>query len=137
MKKAILLTLFLIYSNFIIAQKTNTISTNLDTKKELYSAIAQQIWGFAEMGYQEEKSAALLQQTLSNEGFRINKGVAGIPTAFIAEYGEGLPVIALLGEYDALPGLSQEAIAEKISRKSRRTCMRSSFIWYRFYCCCD
>jgi aminobenzoyl-glutamate utilization protein B len=115
MKKAILLTLFLIYSNFIIAQKTNTISTNLDTKKELYSAIAQQIWGFAEMGYQEEKSAALLQQTLSNEGFRINKGVAGIPTAFIAEYGEGLPVIALLGEYDALPGLSQEAIAEKKS----------------------
>ena len=115
MKKVILLTLFLIYSNFIIAQKTNTISTNLDTKKELYSAIAQQIWGFAEMGYQEEKSAALLQQTLSNEGFRINKGVAGIPTAFIAEYGEGLPVIALLGEYDALPGLSQEAIAEKKS----------------------
>jgi len=115
MKKAILLTLFLIYSNFIIAQKTNTISTNLDSKKELYSAIAQQIWGFAEMGYQEEKSAALLQQTLSNEGFRINKGVAGIPTAFIAEYGEGLPVIALLGEYDALPGLSQEAIAEKKS----------------------
>jgi aminobenzoyl-glutamate utilization protein B len=115
MKKAILLTLFLIYSNFIIAQKTNTISTNLDTKKELYSAIAQQIWGFAEMGYQEEKSAALLQQTLSNEGFRINKGVAGIPTAFIAEYGEGLPVIALLGEYDALPGLSQEAIGEKKS----------------------
>jgi aminobenzoyl-glutamate utilization protein B len=115
MKKAILLTLFLIYSNFIIAQKTNTISTNLDTKKELYSAIAQQIWGFAEMGYQEEKSAALLQQTLSNEGFRINKSVAGIPTAFIAEYGEGLPVIALLGEYDALPGLSQEAIAEKKS----------------------
>ena len=115
MKKAILLTLFLIYSNFIIAQKTNTISTNLDSKKELYSAIAQQIWGFAEIGYQEEKSAALLQQTLSNEGFRINKGVAGIPTAFIAEYGEGLPVIALLGEYDALPGLSQEAIAEKKS----------------------
>ena len=67
------------------------------------------------MGYQEEKSAALLQQTLSDEGFSIKKGVAGMPTAFIAEYGSGSPVIAILGEYDALPGLSQQAIPEKKS----------------------
>lgn len=115
MKKVILGAVLLAFSNFVFAQKTNTITANLDTKKELYGSIAQQIWGFAEMGYQEEKSAALLQETLGKEGFKITKGVAGIPTAFIAEYGEGLPVIAVLGEYDALPGLSQEAIAEKKS----------------------
>ena len=109
------LPLFLGFSSFVFAQKTDKITANLDAKKEAYSSIAQQIWGFAEMGYQEEKSAALLQQTLSNEGFKVTKGVAGIPTAFIAEYGEGLPVIAILGEYDALPGLSQEAVAEKKS----------------------
>ena len=115
MKKATALSVLLVFTTAIFAQKTDKITANLDAKKEAYSSIAQQIWGFAEMGYQEEKSAALLQQTLSNEGFKVTKGVAGIPTAFIAEYGEGLPIIAVLGEYDALPGLSQEAVAEKKS----------------------
>lgn len=114
MKKAKVLGL-LLFTTAIFAQKTDKITANLDAKKEAYSSIAQQIWSFAEMGYQEEKSAELLQQTLSNEGFKVTKGVAGIPTAFIAEYGEGLPIIAVLGEYDALPGLSQEAVAEKKS----------------------
>jgi aminobenzoyl-glutamate utilization protein B len=113
MKTATSIGILLLFTSVIFAQKTDKITANLDAKKEVYSAIAQQIWGFAEMGYQEEKSAALLQQTLCNEGFKVTKGVAGIPTAFIAEYGEGLPVIAILGEYDALPGLSQEAVAEK------------------------
>ena len=115
MKKATALSVLLVFTTVIFAQKTDKITANLDAKKEAYSSIAQQIWGFAEMGYQEEKSAALLQQTLSNEGFKVTKGVVGIPTAFIAEYGEGLPIIAVLGEYDALPGLSQEAVAEKKS----------------------
>ena len=115
MKIEYVLPIFLGFSSFVFAQKTDKIIANLDAKKEVYSSIAQQIWGFAEMGYQEEKSAALLQETLSAEGFKVTKGVAGIPTAFIAEYGEGLPVIAILGEYDALPGLSQEAVAEKKS----------------------
>jgi aminobenzoyl-glutamate utilization protein B len=74
-----------------------------------------QIWDLAEMGYLEEQSSSLLQETLSNEGFTIKKGVANIPTAFIAEYGSGLPIIAILGEFDALPGLSQQAIPEKKS----------------------
>jgi aminobenzoyl-glutamate utilization protein B len=115
MKKIIVLIVILTCSCVAFAQKTNSITANLEAKKEVYSAIAQQIWGFAEMGYQEEKSAALLQETLQKEDFKITKGVAGIPTAFIAEYGEGFPVIAVLGEYDALPGLSQEATAEKKS----------------------
>jgi aminobenzoyl-glutamate utilization protein B len=56
-----------------------------------------------------------LQETLAAEGFSIEKGIAGIPTAFMAEYGSGYPVIGILGEYDALPGLSQEAVPEKKS----------------------
>ncbi len=96
-------------------KKTEDVLKKLDSKAEAYGAIAQNIWELAEMGYQEEKSSALLQQTLSDEGFTIEKGVAGIPTAFIAEYGSGSPIIAIMGEYDALPGLSQEAVAEKKS----------------------
>ena len=96
-------------------KKTEDVLKKLDSKAEAYGAIAQNIWELAEMGYQEEKSSALLQQTLSDAGFTIKTGVAGIPTAFIAEYGSGSPIVAIMGEYDALPGLSQEAVAEKKS----------------------
>jgi|UniRef100_UPI00404AF581 aminobenzoyl-glutamate utilization protein B len=88
---------------------------SIDAKNSAYTAIAQNIWKYAEMGYQEEKSSALLQKTLSDAGFSIKKGVAGMPTAFIAEYGSGAPVIAVLGEFDALPGLSQKAVSKKES----------------------
>ncbi|WP_425269154.1 amidohydrolase [Maribacter litoralis] len=98
------------------AQKSEKdILKKLEQKSDEYGNIAQNIWEFAEMGYQEEKSSSLLQQTLKNAGFTIKTGVAGIPTAFVAEYGSGSPVIAILGEYDALPGLSQKAVAEKES----------------------
>lgn len=89
--------------------------SGLDAKAGKYADIALQIWDWAEMGYQEEKSSALLQQTLKDAGFRIETGIAGIPTAFMAEYGSGGPVIGILGEYDALPGLSQQALPEKKS----------------------
>ncbi|MBW3540511.1 MAG: amidohydrolase [Planctomycetes bacterium] len=69
--------------------------------------IARQIWEWAEPGYQETQSAELLAKTLEQAGFRVQRGVAGIPTAFTATFGEGQPVIGILGEYDALPGLSQ------------------------------
>ena len=85
----------------------------MDSKSEQYEKIALQIWDWAEMGYQEVQSSALLQKALADEGFRIEKGVAGIPTAFVAEYGSGSPVIGVLGEFDALPGLSQKAIPQK------------------------
>ncbi|PIB25283.1 amidohydrolase [Maribacter sp. 4G9] len=88
---------------------------SIDQKSESYGEISQAIWNLAEMGYQEEKSSALLQKTLEEAGFTIKTGVAGIPTAFIAEYGSGSPIVAIMGEYDALPGLSQEAVAEKKS----------------------
>lgn len=85
-------------------------------KKEMYyGGIAKQIWNYAEVGYQETKSSNLLQETLSKEGFKIEKGVAGIPTAFTATFGEGKPVIGILGEFDALPGLSQDSTADQKS----------------------
>ncbi|WP_405413754.1 amidohydrolase [Maribacter sp. Asnod1-A12] len=98
------------------AQKSEKdIIKNLERKSDEYGIIAQNIWEFAEMGYQEEQSSGLLQKTLQDAGFTIKKGVAGIPTAFIAEYGSGSPVIAIMGEFDALPGLSQKAVSEKES----------------------
>ena len=87
----------------------------IQLKYEEYRKTALELWNYAEVGYKEEKSTALLQQTLSDNGFVIKKAVAGMPTAFIATYGTGQPVIAILAEFDALPGLSQEAIAEKKS----------------------
>jgi len=77
-----------------------------------YKNIAMQIWNYAELGYKEVKSAALHEKTLRDNGFSVDTGVAGIPTAFVATYGSGKPVIGILAEYDALPGLSQEAVPE-------------------------
>ncbi|MBC9795548.1 amidohydrolase [Sinomicrobium weinanense] len=105
---------FLLCTILCFSQKrTDQILSDLDNKSEFYGNIAQTIWGYAEMGYQEEKSVALLQKTLKDEGFSIKAGIAGIPTAFVAEYNNGGPVIGILGEYDALPGLSQQAVPEK------------------------
>jgi aminobenzoyl-glutamate utilization protein B len=80
-----------------------------------YKDISLQIWKNAELGYKEVKSSALLQETLKKEGFTVEAGVADIPTAFVATYGSGSPVIGILAEFDALPGLAQEAIPEKKS----------------------
>lgn len=88
---------------------------NISKKEMYYGGIAKQIWNYAEVGYQETKSSALLQETLSKEGFKIEKGVAGIPTAFTATFGEGKPIIGILGEFDALPGLSQDSTADQKS----------------------
>ena len=74
---------------------------------------ALQIWDFAEVGYKEVKSSALHVQHLKEAGFTVETGVAGIPTAFVATYGSGQPAIGILAEYDALPGLAQNAVAEK------------------------
>ena len=91
------------------APNTAAMLTALDAKADHYADVAQQIWGFAEVGFMEVKSTALLQSELKTAGFTITAGVAGEPTAFVAEFGSGTPVIALLGEFDALPGLSQGA----------------------------
>lgn len=79
--------------------------------KEYYAKISNKIWEYAEPRFQEYKSSELLQQSLKEEGFSIRSNLAGEETAFIAEYGSGKPVIGFLGEFDALPGLSQKADA--------------------------
>ena len=90
-------------------QVINGIQNNYEANKK----IALQIWDYAEVGFQEIKSSALHQKTLTENGFTVEAGVAEIPTAFIATYGSGKPVIGILAEYDALPGLSQGATPEK------------------------
>jgi aminobenzoyl-glutamate utilization protein B len=92
--------------------KTQAIA-GIQSKYDEYKKAALQIWEYAELGYKEEKSTALLQKILTDNGFEIKTGVAGMPTAFVASYGSGKPVIAILAEFDALPGLAQEASPEK------------------------
>jgi len=82
---------------------------SIEGKGAHYAELAKQIWNFAEVGYQETKSSALLSAELEMAGFKVTRGVVGMPTGFVAEIGSGKPVIAILGEFDALPGLSQEA----------------------------
>ncbi|SFR88379.1 amidohydrolase [Maribacter stanieri] len=100
-----------------VAQKSKKeIINKLDSQFEVYKGIANQLWENPELGYLEENSSILLQEKLSAAGFKIEKGVAGIPTAFTATYGSGSPVIGILGEFDALPGMSQSAEPFKKSR---------------------
>lgn len=100
------------------AQKEDLALKHIDAHTTAYAEAAMQIWNFAELGYQEYQSSALLQKTLKEAGFTITTGVAGMPTAFIAEYGSGKPIIGILGEYDALPGLSQAIVPEEKSIKA-------------------
>ncbi len=88
----------------------------IDGRREANAQIALKIWNFAELGYQEQRSSALLQETLASAGFRIEAGVADIPTAFVASWGTEGPVIGILAEFDALPGISQTADPVRQSR---------------------
>jgi aminobenzoyl-glutamate utilization protein B len=92
--------------------KTQAIA-DIQAQHEAYKQIALQIWGYAEVGYKEKESSALLQKTLTDNGFSVQAGVADIPTAFVATYGSGKPVIGILAEFDALPGLAQDSVPEK------------------------
>jgi aminobenzoyl-glutamate utilization protein B len=85
----------------------------MDLEASHYGDVSRQIWEFAEVGYKESKSAALLQSELRQAGFAVEPGIAGIPTAFTATWGQGKPVIAILGEYDALPSLSQDVTPDR------------------------
>lgn len=83
----------------------------LDEEFSTYDKLQKEIWGKHELGFQESESAQLLQDHLREAGFSIEAGVADMPTAFVARYGQGGPVIGILAEYDALPGLSQDTVA--------------------------
>lgn len=87
----------------------------IEALKQDAISMADDVFAYAELGYLETKSSTRLIEYLGDKGFRITSGVAGIPTAFIAEYGESGPVIGILAEFDALPGLSQAAVPERQS----------------------
>jgi aminobenzoyl-glutamate utilization protein B len=109
--KKIILSFFSLWFFGLQAQTDHSTFLNaIDANAAQYSEVAQTIWSYAEMGYQE---------TFAAEGFTIEKGIAGIPTAFSATYGTDGPVIAILGEYDALPGLSQKTLPYKVSNNTR------------------
>lgn len=91
----------------------------IEARRAVDREIALQIWNWAEVGYQEVQTSARLQQALLDEGFSVKAGVAGMPTAFVAEYGRGEPVIAILAEMDALPGVSQAAVPERQPLRGR------------------
>lgn len=85
----------------------------MDARAEHFKEVSRRIWEHPELSFEEFRSSALLAAELRAAGFRVTTNIAAIPTAFVAEWGGGKPVIALLGEYDALPDLSQETIPER------------------------
>ena len=95
------------------AQRMSTskksIIASVEKHQERLIAISDSIWAHAEMAFDEDDSAELLASYAEENGFKVQRGVAGMPTAFIATYGSGRPIISILGEYDALPGISQKA----------------------------
>ena len=95
------------------AKTSNAGTTYIDSSFATYDAMQKTIHSFAELGYLEYKSSELLASHLESHGFKVERGVAGIPTAFVASYGSGSPVIGILAEYDALPGMSQDTVAFK------------------------
>jgi aminobenzoyl-glutamate utilization protein B len=93
----------------------------LDANATRFGQVAESLWDYAEVGYQETRSSALLQSTLKEAGFTVEAGVAGIPTAFVASWSNGAgPVVGILAEFDALPGISQDRTAERTPIEEKR-----------------
>ena len=89
--------------------KVRQIRELVEAKREKFARVSDEVWAVPELYFHETKSAAILIKALKEEGFEVQEGVDGIPTAFIGTWGSGKPVIGILGEFDALPSLSQEA----------------------------
>lgn len=113
MKRVLLFTILLVMSTPLAAQKLKAtkkaILTNLDGQRQELIALSDAIWAHAETAFEESESSKLLADYAEKNGFAVERGVAGMPTAFVASYGSGKPVIGILGEFDALPGISQKA----------------------------
>lgn len=113
-----ILVIFLMFSNLIVSQKNlNKTKTHLIKSIEFHEKelikISDAIWANAETAFEEYKSSELLADYAEKNGFNVQRGVAGMPTAFVATYGSGSPVISVLGEFDALPGISQKTLPTK------------------------
>ena len=91
-----------------LKKKEDAVASIEKHKSEL-TDLSDQIWRFAETALRETRSSKALEDYAEKQGFEVKRGVAGMPTAFVASYGQGRPIIGILGEYDALPGISQKA----------------------------
>ena len=91
---------------------------SIDKRKSEFTNLSDQVWTFAETALRETRSAKLLADYAEKQGFTVERGVSGMPTAFIATYGKGRPTIGILGEFDALPGISQKPIPIKEAYES-------------------
>ncbi|MEO5888671.1 MAG: amidohydrolase [Ferruginibacter sp.] len=108
----------LFLSQLLFSQKATTtnktaVLASVEKHQQELIKLSDQVWGFAEIAMKETRSAKVLADYAEAQGFKVTRGVADIPTAFIAEYGSGKPIIGILGEFDALPGLSQKAQATR------------------------
>ncbi len=117
MKKVVLFTLFFGLVAMLPAQKLSknkkAVISAVEAHKENLIHISDSIWALAETAFNESESAEILAAYAEKNGFGVIRGVADIPTAFTATYGSGKPVISILGEFDALPGLSQKTVPVK------------------------
>lgn len=112
----ILLFYFGVSTSFAQNQMSKTkqaIMSSVEKHEANLIKISDEIWALAETALEEKKSSKILADYAEKQGFKVERGVAGIPTAFVATYGSGSPVISVLGEFDALPGISQKAQATK------------------------
>ena len=110
-------SLLIIFSQISLSDES--LDKSINSHQEEFQNLALKIWDLAQVGYQEYKSSALLQESLESKGFRIET-LPYMPTGFIAEYGIGSPVIAILGEFDALPGISQSSSPFKETYKNNQ-----------------
>lgn len=113
----LLCSFFLLGQTSKLSKEKQAVLDELDRYTDRYSDIAMQIWKNPELGYMEIKSSGLLSDQLKSEGFSVEKGIEKMPTAFIASYGSGKPVIGILAEFDALPGVSQAAVPMRQERE--------------------
>ena len=120
-KHAAILAVLITASPLMAFDAKDEVTRAIEERHANFTELARTIWELAEVGYQEEKSCALLQDPLRVAGFEVESGVAGMPTAFVASWGTGKPVIGLLAEFDALPGL--KPVAKVCPELARYVCL--------------
>ena len=101
------------FSQKNILQKKQDVLKSVENHQQELIALSDDIWAYAETALMEHKSSKALADYAEAQGFKVERNVADLPTAFIASYGSGKPIIGIMGEYDALPGLSQKAQTTK------------------------
>ena len=110
---SIFLTGFMVSSQNDLPKNKAILKNSVSNHQSDLINISDEIWSIAETAFEENKSSKILADYAEKNGFRVERGVAGMPTAFVATYGSGKPVISILGEFDALPGISQKALPTK------------------------